>query len=612
MSFNLPSQPPRRHELGLYLPRSVSLEAAPDEVPHVGTYLTYSELTRNAPMSEIEIIDQLKKMSAADCLLALADIGVRLFAGENRGLHGGLQGQLIDHIVGDGPLGRTLHEKLDDPRWSTIWFEQQLVHMARLVLVHADPRPPDEFDQRKLYPEWVTCVIAVTDLLDADLQVEDHDARLAWEIRQCELNHHAEMVATTAIHYELYSVLWPQLRPEGWAEVERAFQAVTGISIADYFMVGSTVMARLVNFANSGSGAAMIAPDTYFASSQLDPSVVQSFFAFTARDVDGLRAELLAEEERYGPTTYGSLTFERFPLVEAQPRIFIPTSAASLHRRITQGVFHVLAEAAESEGRDRRHYVAAFGEVFQSLVEDAVRRGEAARSGNAAPVTADVPYGGRRNRRRSSDVIVAYERNPVFIEVVSGPLQAATTTRGDVETFTSDLRRLVIQKAQQLNRCIDDFCAGALTVDGADPDTAYRIWPVIVTSHPFPHADTIMDEVRAAVRAENYLCQDKVGALAIVSAEDLFFCEGHMEGGRTLLSLLRSWKSGAGANRPFKNELIALGGGRAPGSRHFERRFAESSAEYMNKVIGGAVTADQVLEHGQRTSNSEPESPLGA
>ena len=109
---------------------------------------------------------------------------------------------------------------------------------------------------------WVTCVIAVTDLLDADVEVEDHDMRLAWEIRQSELNHHAELLATTAIHHELYSVIWPQLRPDGWAGVEHAFASMTRMSIADYFTIGSTVMARLVNFANSGQGAPMIAPET--------------------------------------------------------------------------------------------------------------------------------------------------------------------------------------------------------------------------------------------------------------------------------------------------------------------------------------------------------------
>jgi hypothetical protein len=216
-----------------------------------------------------------------------------------------------------------------------------------------------------------------------------------------------------------------------------------------------------------------------------------------------------------------------------------------------------------------------------------------------APITADVPYGTRQNPRDSSDVIVAYERNPVFIEVVSGPLQAATTTRGDIGTFRADLQRLVLGKAKQLNRCIDDFLANDLKVDGADPATTNRIWPVIVTSHSFPHAETVMDAVREGLREEGCLRQDKVDQLAIVSAEDLFFCEGHMQQGRTLLSLIRSWKSGPRANLPFKNELIAIGGGRAPGSSHFEHRYAEGNADWMSKLLGKDITAEDVLKHAR-------------
>jgi hypothetical protein len=199
--------------------------------------------------------------------------------------------------------------------------------------------------------------------------------------------------------------------------------------------------------------------------------------------------------------------------------------------------------------------------------------------------------------------MVAYDRNPVFIEVVSGPLQAATTTRGDVDTFRADLQRLVVGKARQLNRCIDDFLSGVLTVEGADPATIHRVWPVILTSHSFPHAETVMGEIRDALDAEHLLRQDTTGELAIVSAEDLFFCEGHMEEGRSLLSLIRSWKSGSGAQLPFKNELIARGEGRAPGSSYFERRFAEANASYINALLGGSVTAEQVLEHGNGTAD---------
>jgi hypothetical protein len=81
-----------------------------------------------------------------------------------------------------------------------IFCEQQLVHLPRLVILHAHRRAPDEFDDRKLYDEWVTCLIAVTGLLDTGLQVEDRDERLAWEIRQSQLNHDAEQLPATALH----------------------------------------------------------------------------------------------------------------------------------------------------------------------------------------------------------------------------------------------------------------------------------------------------------------------------------------------------------------------------------------------------------------------------
>ena len=569
----------------------------PAGLANVGTYLTYSELTGNEPLAESDIVARLELMSAADCLLALAQLGTRLFAGGNRG---DAQHELVEHVVGDGPLSHALHEKLNDTRWSAVFCEQQLVHLARLVILHADHRPPDEFDDHELYSEWVTCLIAVTDQLDADLKIEDRDERLAWEIRQSELNHHAEQLPATAIHHELYSVLWPKMLPEGATAVEQAFKSMTGMSIGDYFMVGTAVLARLVNFAHTGDGAPMLQPDVYFSSTKIDPSIPKAFFDFTARDVGALRDELQAESQQYGATTYGSLTFERFPLVEAQPGFFLPTSVASLQRRITEGVFHVLAEAAVREGRDRRHYTSAFGNVFQELVEQTVRRGESALP-SPAPITADVPYGkNRKSRRDSSDVIVATERNPVFIEVVSGPLHAATTTRGQIDTFRVDLQRLVIGKAKQLDRCINDFLAGDLKFAGAEPATTYRAWPVIVTSHSFPHAETIMDAVRDGLRDEGYLRQEKAGDLAIVSAEDLFFCEGHMQHGRTLLSLIRSWKSGPRADLPFKNELIAIGSGRAPGSSHFEHRFAEANANRMNKLLGKDITPEQVLNHGRR------------
>jgi hypothetical protein len=595
---DLTSQRFRRHELGLLLPLSNSTVRPVERFQHVGTYLTYRELTSGSSMSERGVVERLARLSAADCMFVLALLGTRLFAGENRGDDKDLQHQLIELIV-EGPLGSLLHEKLSDPRWTAIFCEQQLVHLARLVVLHADRRPRDDFARGALYEDWVTCLIGVTDLLDADLVVEDRDARLSWEIRQAQLNHHADQLPATAIHYELYSVLWERLGSARAAETDRAFLSMTGISIEDYFTIGTAVMARLITHGQHDDGFPGVKPEFYFSKTRVEEAVWQAFFRSVSRNLEDLRTELLHEQQRYGATTYGSLTFERFPLVEIEPGIYLPTSVSSLQRRITEGIFHILADAAEAEGRDRRYYTSPLGDVFQRLVEDTVRRGVASAS-PTTPIVADVLYGGRRKRRRSSDVIIAEERNPVFVEVVSGPLQAATTTRGDLTCFRADLERLVVRKAGQLDRNIRDFLDGELVIDGVDPAIVSHAWPVILMSHAFPHAETIMEEVSRAVAAQGFLHHPRAGDLAIVSAEDLFFCEGHMQQGTPLLSLLRSWKSGSGANLAFKNELVALGGGRAPGSDHFERRFAEANAQHMNRLLESGVTADDVLQHAKQ------------
>lgn len=583
-----------RHELGLLVP--VSCDRKPRVPEHVGVYLTHRELTGTV-MHEHDLVASLRKLSAADCLAVIAYLNARLFVATDPVASDALQHELVADVAGDGPLAEALRRRLHDPRWTSIVCEQQLVHLARLVLMHADDRPRDHFDHGRLHDEWLRCLIGVTDLLDAGLAVETRSERLAWELRQCGINHREDQLPVNALHHELYRVLWRQGTDPRHEQAEEAFRQHTGMTIAEYFTIGSVVMARLTNCARQ-PGLPAIRPGEYFASAQMDVATWRAFFDLNGREVGSLRTALVEEAREYGPTTYGSLTLDRTPLAEIEPDMFVPLSMASLQRRITQGVLHILADVAEEAGLDRRRHSSAFGPVFQASVEQTLRRGLSS-TPDAPAIVADVEYGPRRRRRCSSDVILAYDRNPVFVEVVSGPLRAATLTRGDLDCFELDVDRLVVRKARQLGHSIRDFFAGDLRLPGVDPCAVDHAWPVIVASHDFPHADTVVEEVDARVAGIADLRDERIGQLAILSAEDLFFCEGFMQQGRSFLSLLRSWKSGSGARLPFKNHLVRLGGGRAPGSRHFERRFAEANAEYMRRLFGSNVTADEVLARVQ-------------
>jgi hypothetical protein len=241
--------------------------------------------------------------------------------------------------------------------------------------LHADHRSHDEFAARTLYDHWMKCLLGVTDLLEHGLDFTDPNERMSWEVRQCELNANEDQLPVWALHHEVYSVLWPASGDSSAGEADDAFTRYVGMSTAEYFTVSSAVMAYFVNSGVADQPRAPLKPQQYFSSAKMDRLTWQAFFAVTARDVERMRDELLDEESRYGPTTFGSLTFERYPLVEVEPGMYLPISMSSLKRQITQGVYHLLGDAAERDGDDRRRHSSAFGMLFQRSLGHPASRG---------------------------------------------------------------------------------------------------------------------------------------------------------------------------------------------------------------------------------------------
>jgi hypothetical protein len=587
----------RHNPLGLFLPPGAGEDRPRPEIKHVGAYLTYSELTaalgRPHTMTEEELITRLGRLSAADCMAHIGFMTSTMHSAAGPYFRPEVQRGLIDAVVGlDSEVGQVLDGAIEEEdQGMTIFCEQQLVHLARLVGLHADDRESDDFADRALYDEWATCIFGVTDLLDRDLVIENRRERLSWELRQCGVNHHDDRLPSIGLHHEIYRVMLPTDFSDAAEKIEVAFRQHTGMSLADFVVVGGAVQARF----DTHPGAILV-PTEYFNSTRLSKDVWEPFFGLLGQGLSGLRAELQAEEARYGPTTYGALAIERFPLFEGEPGKYCLISPWALARRATEGVFHLLAEAAEAEGKNRSIYTGEFGMPFQRSVEETLRRGNAS-TGAPVPITGDKLYGPSRSKmRRSSDVILGYDATPMFVEVVSGPLRVGTLTRGDLDDFDADLNRLVIEKARQLDTSIKDFLDGKLAIDGMDPTITRRVWPVIVTSHAFPLRDEICVAITDGLAAAGYLQCERIAPLAILSAEELFFCEGLMEQGENFLTLIAGWKHDPeAAPHSFKNFLIEHAGGRAPGGDHFEERFAEAAAEQAKRIFGREESVDEVL-----------------
>jgi hypothetical protein len=585
-----------RHELGLWVPGGGAHRR--DEVPSAlrnsAIYLTHKELTGDA-ITEDHLIELLQRLSVEDVLGQIAVLTTRCT--KHPTADRAAQAALIRRVAGPAgladPLIGAIERGGDD---LVIVHHQQLVHLARLALIHCDLRPHDDFRRGERYLDFLTCLIGVNDVLERGLEIEDADQRLSWELRQCDVNHREDTAILLGTHHAIYQSLWPEIQPEGAQGVEAAFTNAVGMSFSDFFVVGSGVQSRFMAHAlNDQDGVPLLNPVEYFGMVDLTEREWEPFFAATARTPAELREALLKEEADYGETSYGSLTFERWPLLAIRDEGYLPISMPALQRRFTQGVFHVLAEAADDAGLDRRYYTSRFGEPFQALVEQSLRRGVSA-TDPALPIVADVEYGPRGARKRSSDVVLGYPGHPVFVDAVSGPMQAATMTRGDLSTYECDADRLIVEKAVQLDARIAEFLVGEAPFEGIDPTTVAKIHPVVVTSHPFPRRDTIADDIDRRVRAAGALTDPRVGQIAILSAEELAYAEGLMEHrGESFLALIRGWMSSDRGRHSFRNYAIEHAGGRAPVGTTFLKFWAETLAVVQRRLFGREVTVDEVL-----------------
>ena len=174
-------------------------------------------------------------------------------------------------------------------------------------------------------------------------------------------------------------------------------------------------------------------------------SALRSSRPYSASSISNLKAAIQKEEDA-GQTTSLSLAIEKRPLIEGPNGVLYVVDFAAFERKATHGIFHLLAEGAEGEGRDRETYSTPFGAAFQVWAEGCLRRAE---GGKGEPtIFVDEEYGPKKHRRATPDVVLAYERQVVCFEVVAGALQIKTLTHGDLATFEQDLREARVQEGQ--------------------------------------------------------------------------------------------------------------------------------------------------------------------
>jgi hypothetical protein len=476
------------------------------------------------------------------------------------------QAELIAPIAsGDEDLVKGLTAALG--RGQILVHHQQTYHLARLAVLWADRREADDLNHGALMPLFRPVLFGIGDHMNAGIAGDDDVISL--ELRLTAVSHDEERLGQWAFYYELFTEIWPLV--PGAPDADDAFQRYTGVSIAEYLALGFAISAGLSREL-AGRPAARLSIENWLARVPLAEEKRSAFLGVLSGGVDELRDALVAEEGIRGPTTFGALAIEKRPLVREGDTLYVVDFAA-YERRVTHGIFHLLAEGPESEGKGREHFTTPFGAAFQIWGERCLRRAEG--TNEEVVIFADEPYGPKKRRRDTPDIVLSYERNIVCFELVAGALRIATLTHGDLDSFAADLERFVYKKAAQLDKRIADIRAGETAEIGLVGNGVHTIWPVIVTSVPFPVRPTIMESIRQELKRRGLLQQKGTGPISIIGAEELAALEGYITSTQeSALEVIRGWKSSSKTGDIYlKNYLFERLGAAIPRTENSESMF---------------------------------------
>ena len=537
---------------GLWTPATPSQQAEHPASRYVRTFLTYTELGGD-PVDEAWIVSRLQKMSAYDCLQAIGRLSCMVDAAPLGDPNQQLR--IMERLGWPQAVRDRVEPILRSNGGRTLFFPQQLVHLSRLAALHADPRPMDNFGKHALVDDFIQCVLGVTELLGEDgVDLELEANQVSWILRQTTINERQDSVAMWARYYDIFVRTWDQVATPEAFDAAAAFEEFASISIPHWLSTGFAFYALFLRYGTLDSEDFFVVPGDGFSETSMQRAEWEAFLELTAVTLEECRARIVAEHERLGPTIYRCQSFEERPLLRVPgdaERIF-PLALDSLERHITEGIFWILSDAAMDKSLPREHFTGAFGQVFEEWVQRAFER--AIPPIGVQRVHRAKPYAGPDGDVDSTDVIIDYEPDVVFVEVVAKRPQAATLTRGDYASFGQDLEMGILKKAKQLDRNVADFRSGRLVVGGMDPNRITRIFPVILSIEGFPSMPPIPMVIAERIKAKGLLCD--LPSVALVSAEELAAIEAFMEQGVSFLELLRGWKLDSGlAGLPFSNYI---------------------------------------------------------
>jgi hypothetical protein len=538
---------------GLHVPRAALVQRQQLGAPGMAVYVTLREL-RGSPATLREIAATLRKIGVYEALQALARIGLLL---ENHEWSNkDLQHALVRSLVPD-EYSRAALQILNSQPYRFVFFEQQIISAMQLAILYCPEIGPSSFQgNRVLFHEFmVECVLGVSDILESRYLKSatrqsttsarpDSEPLASALLRNAFLNYRDEFTHMLARFWDLYLELPKQLaRSSNYVDVETTFAQATGASLREYLAVGLGLGGHFMQASGKVNEQDVqkfvVDPAAYFSTTSVDPPTLRRCVDYLSSDLETYRRSFLTELQRTKQLHFSYITMRQTPLLRFPNGACIPLSLRFLHERITVGVYWLIFDGLPSRNRSR--FQTFFGELFQEYAKQTFERAFPSSPHLAKRLHFAKRYGSRRRRKETSDVIVVYAKDALFVEVKATRLRMEDSgIRGDIAAFRQELETKVIGAARQIDSVVRDFLSGAFRLDGFEATHLGRAHPIVLTFGYIPQTPLVWGDIQRMLDDAGLLQGQLFAPLQLINVEELELLARYLTAGgeASLVSIL--------------------------------------------------------------------------
>src|SRR5258708_3009456 len=482
-------------------------------------YTTHNEvLGKRYTQKELE--DDLSKLSVEDCIIATSMfLTVQLF----------FEGEIRQKVL--NVLQR-------EPK-RIVFFETQLLLLAKYAILYAKSEPANNFDERKLFPIYMRAVLGVTDVLDEKTEGTTEPELQRAAIRSMYFFSRPNLLYSLIRTLDLFITIPNELTTQHqYLDIPALFQEATSLPLETYLFLGLSLTAQLTE-QKPGSfkdGNWCIIPEKYFLQTHFSKDEVALIMQEFSVDIQSLK--ILYQNQDNFEYNFNGLV--QHPLVTFDKQRFFPLTLSLLKDKITVQVYWILFDYIKGKYSKKLHrYTNFMGVCFEEYVYRLLRRVYPS-SLVGDRLIKEITYFRGKDEVKTADNILINPSSLMLLETKVSQLKVVKTgVVGDLEAFREDVGKIIVDSFITIQRTKEDFQRGLLKKDlPVEPKSIRAFYPMVIAYGPFIQFPLVWKIVKEEITKLPGYDLELLNNLQIIQADELEIIEAFLEGSGISLETL--------------------------------------------------------------------------